>query len=364
MKVGLITVHVGTNFGSVLQTIATAKILSDLGNEVEVINYVPPRTTISGYIRDRKGFSAKAKAMASLPIMGLNKSIYGGFLKKHTKLTREFYKKEDIGKNLRYDAYIIGSDQVWNSIHNQGIDLVYYLDFNSPGKHISFSSSFGRENCPLVEFEKVKELLSSFSHISAREDTGVKLLKEMGFENTIQTIDPTFLLDRYEWLKMASKRQVEDPYLLVYTPYNVKDKELIFGAAREIGAKRNLKVVTFGWDVRKEPLADQTMLFSSPADFLSLMQYADVVITNSFHGTAFSVILNKQFVVFSPSHFSTRISSLLELTGLENRHVANIREADIILAQTIDYTEINRIIEHERDRAIRYLENALTTDKG
>ena len=360
MRIGLITVHVGANFGSVLQTIATAKILSDLGNDVEVINYVPPRTTILGYIRDRKGFASKVKAIASLPIMGFNKKIYGGFLKKHTKLTREFYKKEDIGKNLHYDAYIIGSDQVWNSIHNQGIDLVYYLDFNSPGKHISFSSSFGREKLPSDEFAKVKELLSSFSYLSAREDTGVKLLKEMGFKNSIQTIDPTFLLTKDDWRNYASPKLINEKYLLIYTPYNIIDQNEINHVAKIIAEERGLKIITFGWDIRKDSMADKTILFASPGDFLSLMMYADFIITNSFHGTAFSIILKKQFVVLTPSHFSTRIYSILKLLGLTDRLITKDSDFLTIMEQQINYVEGNKAIELERHKAIDYLKKAIS----
>ena len=359
MKIGLLTVHVGSNFGSVLQTVATAKILGEMGNEVEVINYIPPRMTIHGFIKKRKGILGKLKAIMGLPIMGINKQIYGGFLKKNISLTKPLYKKESIAEQCRYDAYIVGSDQVWNSIHNDGVDLTYYLDFDAPGKHIAFSSSFGRDTLPQKEFSIVTNLIKTFSHISTREDSGVKILNDMGIDTAIQTIDPTFLLSKEEWLYYATKRLIEEPYLLIYTPYNISDDSIIHKAAKTIAREKKLKIVTFGWDFRKDAQADKTMLFASPADFLSLMHHAEYVITNSFHGTAFSIILNKQFVVFPPSHFAIRIQSILEFMGLAGRFTQTHNNVKALLECPIDYTSVNKKISSAKRQALTYLKEAL-----
>lgn len=361
MKIGLLTVHVGSNFGSVLQTVATAKLLLELGNEVEVINYIPPRMTISGFVKKRKSLTNKTKAVLGLPIMGLNKYIYGGFLKKNVTLTKPFYSKEAIAQQCRYDAYIVGSDQVWNSVHNDGIDLTYYLNFESPGKHIAFSSSFGRDELPQDEFNTVRNLLKTFSYISTREDSGVKILNKMGFDGVIQTIDPTFLLSKAQWKHYASNRLIENPYLLIYTPYNIVDNTTIHETAKTIAEERKLKTITFGWDFRKDKLVDKTMLFASPADFLSLMQYADFVITNSFHGTAFSIILNKQFIVFPPSHFVVRIQSILEFVGLKDRLVCTQQDANVMSKYPIEYDSVNEKVNFAKVQALKFLDEALNS---
>ena len=361
MRIGLLTVHVGSNFGSVLQAVATAKILSEMGNEVEVINYIPPRMTISGFIKKRKSLMNKIKAVLGLPIMGLNKYIYGGFLKKNVALTKPFYNKEAIAQQCRYDAYIVGSDQVWNSVHNDGIDLTYYLNFESPGKHIAFSSSFGRDKLPQDEFTTVKNLLKTFSYISTRENSGVKILSKMGFDNAIQTIDPTFLLSKNEWGCYASNRLIVEPYLLIYTPYNILDNTVIHEAAKTIADERKLKIVTFGWDFRKDKQVDKTMLFASPADFLSLMQHAEYVITNSFHGTAFSIILNRQFIVFPPSHFVVRIQSILEFVDLNDRLVSTQENIKILLESPIEYAPVNEKVKSAKELALKFLDKALNS---
>ena len=146
----------------------------------------------------------------------------------------------------------------------------------------------------------------------------------------------------------------------MYTPYNIENRALLYSSAKKIAKQKKLKIVTFGWDIRKEPLADETRLFSSPKDFLSLMYYADFVITNSFHGTAFSINLNKQFFVFQPSAFSTRINNILELTGLQHRIMSTTPSNDSI-NEIIHYDSINATIESERLKSEKFLINALKT---
>ena len=154
-------------------------------------------------------------------------------------------------------------------------------------------------------------------------------------------------------------RRIKEDYLLIYTPYNTVDKQAIFEAAYAIAKEKNLKVVTFSWDWRKDKMADQTIRYANPGDFLSLMHYATYVITNSFHGTAFSINLNKQFSVFMPAAFSTRISSIIELCGLQNRMVLDnfsIGQAN----EVIDYTTVNEVLEVERKKSINFLKQALS----
>lgn len=153
-KIVFITVHVGSNFGSVLQTFATYYILTNMGYDVSVLNYIPPRVTIEGFFRNRKGICRKLRALIGLPIVLLNKRIYGGFIDKYCKLTKPYYNIKTIKEEIpEADIYITGSDQVWNSSHNEGIDEMYYFTFLPKGSRvISLASSFGKE---LLEKEEV-----------------------------------------------------------------------------------------------------------------------------------------------------------------------------------------------------------------
>ena len=360
-KIVFITVHVGSNFGSVLQTFATYYILTNMGYDVSVLNYIPPRVTIEGFFRNRKGICRKLRALIGLPIVLLNKRIYGGFIDKYCKLTKPYYNIKTIKEEIpEADIYITGSDQVWNSSHNEGIDEMYYFTFLPKGSRvISLASSFGKELLEKEEVAIIKGFLDNYRYLSVREESGRRILNSLGFNDVIHLIDPTFLLSKEIWKKILVKRQlINYPYLLLYLPYNIVSKDIIYASARRIADRYNLKLVTFSCDVRKEKQADKTLFFTSPSEFLALMFYADYVITNSFHGTAFSINLNKQFFVYQPSAFSTRISDILYLMGLEKRYVTGTVPIDE-LCETIDYSSVNKILEEERKKVEKYLCRAL-----
>ena len=358
-KAAFITIHVGANFGSVLQSIATAEVINSLGVEPLLINYIPDRVTYRRTFKNIfSGLVPFIKNMAFLPNTIRNKRIYGSFLKKHCRTSSPIYDNDDFAAKCPVaDYYITGSDQVWNSKHNEGFnDRYYFAQTPDHAVRISFASSIGETELSEEHTARIKSLLSRYKAISVREESAKHLIEGMGLEAT-HLLDPTFMLNKEEWKTYMSKRIVKEDYLLIYTPYNTLDKKAIFDAAREIAKKKGLKVVTFSWDWRKDKMAEKTITYASPGDFLSLMHYASYVVTNSFHGTAFSINLNKQFSVFMPSAFSTRISSILGICGLEGRLVTD--KFDLTKAKEfIDYTSINNILDKERNKSIEFLKKA------
>lgn len=361
---GLITIHVGPNFGSVLQTYATCKVLERHDIMPTLINYIPRRVTISGFLSNRKTLKSKLWAIMGLPIVLINDLIYSGFVKKYCKLTKKIYNEAGLRRlSLKFDLFIVGSDQVWNSKHNEGVDVMYYLPYvPSNIVKVAFASSFGREKLDKEEMDRIRPWLLDFKAISVREASGVSVLASMGIGKVIQLVDPTFLLSKEEWRdQLISRKIISEPYLLMYLPYNIVNKEDIYSYARTIATHNKWKIVTFSWDIRKDKFADKTMVFASPEDFLSLMYYADYVITNSFHGTAFSINLNKQFSVFQPSEFSTRILSILDLVNLQERLVTNAQDVTVRNKQNekINYVLVNDILERERKKAFQFIQQNL-----
>jgi hypothetical protein len=136
--------------------------------------------------------------------------------------------------------------------------------------------------------------------------------------------------------------------LLVYIPYNIHDKEEIYRLARRIAMSRNLKVVTFSWSNEKDSLADYTFRNASPMDFLSLMYHADFVITNSFHGTAFSVNLNRNFFVFLPTKFVSRVENFLDLVQLRDRLIPFGAADNMEISGNVDFEMANSILKVKR----------------
>lgn len=361
-KISLITIHLGSNFGSILQTIASSEILKKYGYKVVVINYIPDRCTWKRFFSAHlNNFVSFLKRFIAFPLVMINKRIYNSYLAKYTNVSKPIYSRDNfLDVCPKADIYITGSDQVWNSVHNEGLDRRYYFDgFPKDTIKIAYSSSIGRERLDSDEYIEVKRMLGRYKAISVREASAKQIIEGMGYK-AIHLLDPTFMLNKEEWGKYNSKRLVKVPYLLVYLPYNIHNKQLIYTTARKIANEKKLEIVTFSLSIRPDKLADKTIYFANPGDFLSLMEHAEYVVTNSFHGTAFSINLNKQFSVYLPTGFGTRIISVLELCSLTQR----LLKADEIISkekmnEVINYQPVNKILDEERKKAYAFLNEAL-----
>lgn len=356
----LITIHTGFNFGSVLQTVATTRFLSDLGIDTTVVNYIQPNYTYRHYF---KGLFASVRSflftILGIPYVVLNNIIYGKYLKKYCVLSKPIYKKDSFEKRCpRSDYYVTGSDQVWNTNYN-GVDMRYFFS-GIEGTKIAFSSSIGKDTIDTETAQMLVDGLKDYKAISVREKSAVDILASLGFKSEL-VLDPTFILNKKDWDQYGTKIHPKQEYILMYLPYNIKDKDLIYRTAKKIAEKDNLKIYTFAWGVRSEKYADKTFHFCSPGDFLSLMIHAKYIITNSFHGTAFSINLNKQFWVYMPSAFSTRIESVLSHFALEDRLLNSIID-DEQLSMTINYDIVNDILDTERSRTCKFIVDAITQD--
>lgn len=353
-----ITVHVGFNFGSKLQAVATSEVLQKLGYSSTCVNYIPPRVEYKRYWKT--AFSNPTKFIRRFlfyPIHRISIHNFDGYLSKHCKVSKPFYAEDDFIKNCpKADVYVSGSDQLWNYKHNEGNDKHYFFD-GIEGKKIAYASSIGVTSLPEDYAAYVKEQLSQYSAISVREQSAVELLGKMGISAT-HVLDPTFMLNKEEWKPFASKRLVKEKYIFVYLPYNIKDKDLIYRSARKIAREKNLKVVSYSDNVIKDKYADQTVYLVNPGDVLSLILHAEVVMTNSFHGTAFSINLNKQFWTYMPSRFSTRITSILNLCGL-NARLLGEEITDKQMNEIADFNHTNSVLQQERQKAYDFLTKAL-----
>lgn len=154
---------------------------------------------------------------------------------------------------------------------------------------------------------------------------------------------------------LASPRMVKQPYLILMLLYNEDNHATEY--ARKIADKKGLKLVKISWEMKKPVLVDKLFTHRSPADFLSLFANADFVVTNSFHGLAFSINLERDFVVVPRNEFNSRIESLLTLTGLQNRLVSTSETAMLESEKSINYEAVNERLSVEREKANEYIES-------
>ena len=368
MKIDIITLHRAQNYGSVLQTLALQLKLESLGNEVHILDFYPERYTNKGLLKRLKNKSEKFKNPLLLLIAQfliypsyLKKNhIFNTFIYKYINLKGKTFSTNEDAKEMFFDsdAYCTGSDQVWNSHWNEGVDKTLFLDFVPNDKLVfSYASSIGLSEIGNDESEEIKKLLHKYEYLSVREDTGVKILHKLGRTDTVQSLDPTMLLDKNEWEKYVEKRVKKKDYILTY---NLHHDSRIDRYADMLKQKYHLPVwnISYNWHdiVRKGHLC----WCPHVERFLWLIKNASFVIADSFHATVFSIIFERPFVTITPDIASSRISSILKLLGIEERNLSNFSDTSMI-ESPIDYIKVKRLLAYEKSKSIDYLKKVTTT---
>lgn len=361
MKVAIITLHRVYNYGSVLQAYATQKLFEGQGHEVTVIDYITPQRTKQRMFKTHsgrkevKGIRNGIYHILKVGSLLLKEATFGRFMKKNLHLTKQYVTVTDLERDPpEADLYVTGSDQVWNSKYNEGVDRGFFLDFlPEESRRISFVSSFGKQELDRAEADEVKKYISRYKALSVREDSAEKILNDLGRLDTVHLIDPTLQISKEEWVALASKRLIKERYLILMLLYNEDNHATEY--ARKIADEKGLKLVKISWELRTPPMVDKLMTHRTPAEFLSLFHYADFVVTNSFHGLVFSINLEKEFIVVPRNEFNSRIESLLRLTGLQRRMISNIKDLGVI-NEEINYTKVQEIISVERKRAREFIQ--------
>lgn len=367
MKVLIITRHAIANYGSVLQAYATQKIFENLGYESEILDYIPidekKENLVNTYIKNSKFWNKNIitrliyNCLQKNNIENMNIK-FQEFREKMLNLTKKkYYGIEDLKKE-KFDAeiYCTGSDQVWGKIGNMEFDPSYFLEFDNDGKKcISFSASFGKTNINEMELKELPLLLKKYSSILIRENSGLQIVKNMGFKNVNQVLDPTLILNKNNWEKILEPITENKKYIFIYQLHHNRffDKY-----AKFISKKTNLKIIRVNPSkyFKYKPGIFKGLV--SPGQFLNYIKNAEFILTDSFHGTAFSILFNKKFVDILPNETSTRIVSLLEFLNLKDRIIYNELNFNK-LTKEIDYKGIEKILEEEQDIDIKLLEKAL-----
>ena len=365
-KVLIATVFDNPNFGTYLQALALGVTLQDMGLKVEILRYQrewQQNIPLAKAERKKKGLLLYPLRMLKFFLTNKVYKQKAGcyhFVDKYIKVSRYYYSYGALKQNSPVaDIYITGSDQVWNTDHNHGIDEVFYLSWTPPqAKRVAYGASIGMSQIPDVFRGKTYKLLSQYQSISVRESSAMTMLKELGIPNVEQVLDPTLLFDRHHWKQYAKDMHTTEPYLLVYSVESEDRGREVSQTAKKIAAQRGLKIYGVYYSQPKHPIesCDRNFYYCTPDEFLGLMFGASFVVVSSFHGTAFSINLNKEFISVAPARFGSRINSLLQLVHLENRKVtsaSNFKMNEI--ENFIDYDSVNSIIAAERMKSINYI---------
>lgn len=362
MRIDVITLNAVPNYGSVLQAFATQEILKQYGCKVYIVNYIREDIHPKNLMKSWCGNNI-IKKIIMYPTLKRWEKVFGDFNKTYLNLTSNAYTTEkDFEKYpLKADAYCTGSDQVWNSKWNKDIILPLYLSFvPKTNFKFAYAASFGNENISKKEIEVTKKYIEEYNFISVREDYAKEILKnQYGYESAIHIVDPTLAMSPGFWRKYATPRKVKEEYILIY---NLNRSRAFDNYAKQLSKKTGLKLVRFCTRYDQFYRVGKSMLIPEVFDFISLIDNAKYVLTDSFHATAFSMNLNTEPICIYPKDFGGRIKSFLSLTKSLHRHVKNYNDYEVI-DRSVDFKMVNKILDSERKKVHDFLKMVIENVK-
>lgn len=364
MKVGILTFPNSTSYGAALQMYALYCTVNRLGHRAEIINYYSKYMKAEKHCQPKGSSDLKyfLRRSARRVLHAREYAAFAAFEKETMNMYPQkfFTDKEKLPSvGTRYDAVICGSDQVWNPDITGG-DLSYFLDFcGDSTKRISYAPSFGVETLPKDFASHVGEELQQFSAISVREVQGQALVADLIGKDVPVVIDPTMLLDAAQWQQLEDESFcVEEDYVLYFT---VKSSPRLFEKCRSFAQQHGLKMIVIGGNCmrkEKDPIVRHAVDIS-PAVWLWLVRHARYVVTNSFHGTAFSIIFERDFYLELSAKTNSRLTNIVKMLGLEERILPFEQE---IVASSANYDAARENLPCLRADALQYLQQALCED--
>ena len=379
---GLCICYYNFNFGSMLQAYATVKEIEKRGIDYRIISY-KKRLTIgftaknvfrifnSAWRGEKKLIVQKKLSRMTVPEYAMNVRIrnaaFQAFMEENfDKKVFQCYGYDQLRRSAeKFDAFLVGSDQMWSP---SGLATNFYNLMFVPDekKKISYASSFGVSEIPFYQKKRTAEFLNRIDYLSVRENVGVKIIRDLTGRDALVTVDPTMLLTAQEWDEFSGgDRLSEEKYIFAYFLGNNPEFRRI---VKELQRKTGLKIITLRhldeYIPQDEQFGDEAPYNLRPEGFVNLMKNAEYVCTDSFHGSVFSSLFHRQFVVF-PRYSETaslsrnsRISSLLNNLGLEKRLYNPSKAIDLQADEPICY-ELVEIKRRKRiEKSLQFLDEA------
>lgn len=359
MRIGILTFHCAHNYGAVLQCYALQETLKAMGHNVKVIDY-RPNFLLTPYkiwdIHRNKSYNSFFKRLIleclTLHRRSVRYKAFDSFIKTRLNLTKE---QQTILSS--FDAYIMGSDQIWNPQITNGFHKPYFGYFDFPKenrKYIAYAASMEASSLNQEAKEFYIKALNNFDSISVREKTLADLLQPLTSKKIETVLDPTLLVNTDIWNSIVKRPLLNCKYVLVYQVcFDKNTWRIAQEIANQIGAKVVEITACINWKFKKNVYQS-----CSPEEFLGWIKYASCVVTTSFHGTAFSVIFNKPFYCVKLGKGDTRAASLLHELGLENRMIEKTSSLDF---QLINYQKATMELNGLQNKSYQYLVSALNS---
>lgn len=370
-KIAILTQPLSHNYGGIIQNYALQKVLMDMGHETVTIN------------RRQENLNSKIKILASRYktlffrdiLRSKNPSYFDHkkisahnhrFLSEHIKLSTKLESTVALTNYFRkekFDSVVVGSDQVWRPKYSPDI-FNFYLDFlqkNTSMRKVAYSASFGTEAWEYTELQtqKCSILIQQFDGVSVREDSGVQLCsKYLNRNDAVHVLDPTLLLNAEDYSQLINQPK-KKMGLFTYVLDDSNEKiEFINNCSTELNLKRSSNQAKFKTNIHKSNNIEDYII-PPLKGWLQGFRDADFVITDSFHGTVFSIINNKHFLVLvNKSRGASRFESILKKLNLEDRLIYDVNNFDESkLKVKIDYEAVNLKLNQLKADSLDFLKN-------
>jgi hypothetical protein len=374
MKIGILTQPLHTNYGGILQNYALQRVLTELGHDVLTIdrefnsyNRIWVLASIAkSRIKNRiKGDKEVILTKKDIKYIAKNSTL---FINKHIKLSEVIDQDRKIYKHFRnnnYDALIVGSDQVWRPGFSPNI-YNYFFDFvegNDKIRKIAYAASFGLDEWVFnkEQTRRCSELIRHFYAVSVREESGVKLCNDFLSVQPELVLDPTMLLEQNDYLNIIKNESLSTGNgIFTYVLDSSKLKEETIKRVSDF-----MNCDTFNNQPKEDflnPVSENLDDYVYPPieKWIKSFQEADFVVTDSFHGTVFSILFNKQFIVLgNEKRGQPRFESLLNMFDLQNRMISNVDKISEVISEPINYSNVNSILIQKRKESLDFLINSL-----
>ena len=332
MKINIITCHDVYNYGASLQAYALMTYLSTKGHDTAIIDYKPDYLSHhyeSGYVDEKNRYYPLCqkykliKFLYSLRLIPITYATwrrikpFNTFKKDRLLCTKCYSSLQSLQNDPPIaDLYIAGSDQIWNCNLPNGKDAAFFLNFGTPKRRISYAASFAMEFIPEQYIDMLNDYLQNLDNISVRESSAVQLLDNIGIKSKL-VVDPVYLLSRQQWSDFAGEKTfIDGKYILVYN-LNHSNSAAIKEEAVKLSKIYGLKIIAIDSSFKCN-FSNKNMHNAGPVEFVNLIKHASFMVTDSFHGMSFSLIMHRPFSVWHKHSDSSRIHDLLKDIGADS----------------------------------------------
>jgi len=356
-RIGIITFHRAINYGAILQAYALQEAFEKMGCECNIIDY---RNALieslhkKSILADCRNLKDIGRFIFYSKYQNEKFKKFREFASTRLSLSHAYYSIDELRKETsEYDRFICGSDQVWNC-KNTNFDKSYFLDFtDNTLKKNSYAASFGFSGIPSEYTEEYRTLLKDFNNISVREWQGNQIISNLIGKNVEVVLDPTMLIKKLEWERIAEDYKKKTNYILLYAFSRVSTTMKMF--IEKLSRQTGCEIVYISHSLLN-PIKATYEKCVGPTEFLGLFKDARYIVTNSFHGTAFSIIFNKDFfleMLPESQGVNSRLDNILDVFGLKKRQI--VKGENDFIDEPVDYNKVNQKLLIERQKSLEFL---------